>query len=235
MQEQPGRKTEFAMVDNPQRTKKNGFQKRRRAGRPATIEVAGRVEDLLDTATAVFLEHGYDHAIMGEIAKRADASKATIYSRYPTKADLFVAVLNREELKLQLTYAETLVGGMPLKEVLEEYGIRLMRGTFNPEFCSLYRVLAAASSKFPSLASKFWEAGPQKSVAMLRDYLAVHPEFKGKHPAFAAEMFWSFCCGQPVLRALVQKEDVLSERELRIKAKEATRILLAAYASSWPS
>ena len=199
------------------------------AGRPTSSEVASRIEHLLDMATVVFLEQGYDNAIVGDIAARAGASKATIYSRYPTKADLFVAVISREAHKLQLTYAETLVEGRPLNRVLEEYGTRLIQGISHPKFRALYKLFASASSKFPAPASKFWDAGPQRSIAMLRDYLSEHPEFRGKHAEDAAEMFWSFCCGKPVLRALLQEEFCILESEIRAKAKEATRILMAAF------
>jgi len=199
------------------------------AGRPASSEVASRVEHLLDIATAVFLQQGYDNAIVGETAARAGASKATIYSRYPTKADLFVAVISREAHKLQMGNAEKLVEGDPLKKVLEEYGIRLIQAVSHPEFRALYKVFVGASAKFPVPASKFWDAVPQRSIAMLRDYLTGHPEFRGGQAEHAAEMFWSFCCGQPVLRALLHEEDSMSEEEIHSKVKEATRILLAAF------
>ena len=128
-----------------------------------------------------------------------------------------------------MSYAETLIEGRPLKKVLEEYGTRLIQGVSHPEFRALYKVFAAISARFPLPASKFWDAGPQRSIAMLRDYLSGHPEFQSKHAEHAAEMFWSFCCGQPVLRALLQEECSISEAEIRVKVKEAARILLAAF------
>jgi TetR/AcrR family transcriptional repressor NalC len=118
---------------------------------------------------------------------------------------------------------------MPLKKVLEGYGIRILRGMSDSELRSLYKVFIAVSPKFPKLASNFWDVGPQQSMTMMRDYLTQHPEFKGKHPEHAAEMFWSLCCGQLVLRALLREEDDVSEAAIRFKVKEATRIFLSAY------
>jgi AcrR family transcriptional regulator len=217
------------MADAGLKSRKPVIQKHRGAGRPAACEVAGRMQNLLDTATAVFLEFGYENANVSEIARRAGASKRTIYSRYPTKAELFVAVVTRKTLELQVSYAETLVPRGSLKTVLEGYGVRLLHGMWNPESHLLYKVFIAASPKFPKLANRFWDVGPKRSMAMLWHYLAEHPEFKGKHPEHAAEMFWSLCCGQSVLRALLHEEDHMSEEAIRLKVKEATRIFMIAY------
>jgi len=38
-----------------------------------------RVADIMEAAKAVFLEHGYDAALISEIAARADVVEGTIY------------------------------------------------------------------------------------------------------------------------------------------------------------
>ena len=77
------------------------IKKRRGAGRPRAREAAARQQDLLNRATEVFLEYGYANASVAEIARRAGASKRTIYARYRTKADLFIAVIARKTQELQ--------------------------------------------------------------------------------------------------------------------------------------
>ena len=62
---------------------------------PSAQEAELRLERLLDIATEVFMERGYDGSV-DEIAKRARASKQTLYSRYPPKASLFKAVMQRK-------------------------------------------------------------------------------------------------------------------------------------------
>jgi AcrR family transcriptional regulator len=210
--------------------RKNGRTKHRGAGRPAASEVEDRVECLLDLATAAFLEHGYENASISEIADRAGASKGTIYSRFPSKAELFSAVVRRRTLELQTSYAAALVPNRPLKRVLEGYGDRLIRGMSNPDLLSLYRVLIAVSTEFPNLAREFWNVGPRQSIAMLQEYLAGHPDFKGKNAQHAAEMFWSLCCGEFVLRGLLLQEEAMPEKVMRFRVKEAIRIFLAIYA-----
>ncbi len=218
------------MTQTDRRPGKTKLRKRPGAGRPAACEVAERLEHLLDIATEVFLEQGYKNAKVEEIANRAGASKSTLYVRYPTKADLFAAIVTRKTRALQESFAEILVPGKPLEKALEDFGRGLLRAMSHPEKRALYRVFVAESSHFPQLARKFWDVGPKRSMEMLRDYLRSHPEFKGQHPDYAAEVFWQLCCGQSILKAQLYKNYLIPQKAIDASVKEAVRIFLAAYA-----
>ena len=56
--------------------------------RPRTISN----EQILDAALAVFLERGYG-ATTSDIARRAGVSEGTLFKRYPSKQDLFLAAI----------------------------------------------------------------------------------------------------------------------------------------------
>jgi AcrR family transcriptional regulator len=53
------------------------------------------LDRLLDAATRVFMEKGFDATSMGAIAKQAHASTETFYRHFPTKEELFERVLLR--------------------------------------------------------------------------------------------------------------------------------------------
>lgn len=55
---------------------------------------AQRREQLMDTARAVFVEQGYHTAGMDEIAERAGVSKPLLYQHFPSKLDLYLAILD---------------------------------------------------------------------------------------------------------------------------------------------
>jgi AcrR family transcriptional regulator len=220
------------MISAVLKARKNVKRKRRGAGRPAACEVAGRMEHLLDIATEVFLQHGYENANVSDITTRAGASKKTIYSRYPTKADLFIAVITRKTSELQEMYAKTLVLKEPLAKILEDFGTSLLNSLSNPELRALYQVVVAESPEFPKLASAFWKIGPQRSVMMLRDCLDKHPEFKGEYPEHAAEMFCALCWGLSILKVQLHRGYVMPEEKRRLNVKEAVRTFMASYAST---
>jgi AcrR family transcriptional regulator len=187
---------------------------------------------LLDVATEVFLKYGYGNANISDITTRAGASKNTIYSRYPTKADLFIAVVTRKLEELHAIYAKTLVLKEPLARILEDFGTSLLNSLSSSELRALYQVVVAEAPEFPRLASAFWKIGPQRSVTMLCDCLARHPEFKGKYPEHAAEMFCAMCWGLSILKVQLHRGYVMPEEKRSLNVKEAVRTFMASYASS---
>lgn len=58
---------------------------RSRGGRPRD---ASRDAAIVTAALEVLAEHGYERMTMDQVAKRAGAGKATLYRRWPSKADL---------------------------------------------------------------------------------------------------------------------------------------------------
>lgn len=67
---------------------------------------------VLDTAYELFLEHGYDGTSMDAIATAAGVSKPVVYDCFPSKEELFSAMLDREEERiLGETRAALLTGG----------------------------------------------------------------------------------------------------------------------------
>jgi AcrR family transcriptional regulator len=65
--------------------------------RPAytRLQVDERRRQLLERATELFAEHGYDELSMSRIAREAGISKALLYHYYPSKRDLFEAALGQ--------------------------------------------------------------------------------------------------------------------------------------------
>src|SRR5262245_51974804 len=55
----------------------------------------GREEEILDATVAVVAELGYDRLTMDAVATAAKASKATLYRRWTSKAELVVDAISR--------------------------------------------------------------------------------------------------------------------------------------------
>src|SRR4051794_41907842 len=53
-------------------------------------------EELLDAARRVFLERGYHGASLELVAREAGYTKGAVYSAFASKADLFLALYDRE-------------------------------------------------------------------------------------------------------------------------------------------
>jgi AcrR family transcriptional regulator len=84
------------------------------------LEPLQRREQLLDTAAAMFAAMPYEDVLVENIAARAGVSRALMYHHFPSKRDLFIAILRRASNRFlarvspdpQLTLAEQLASGL---------------------------------------------------------------------------------------------------------------------------
>ena len=69
--------------------------RRRPRGRPRLEDVADIENELVEVALSEFLKHGYGGTSMATIVKAAGVSKTTLYSRFASKEDLFIAMMKK--------------------------------------------------------------------------------------------------------------------------------------------
>lgn len=133
-------------------------QERSRRGRPRSEE-AGQVDRrILDAATQVILEQGYGRATMEHIADVAQAGKSTLYGRFPTKADLFAAVVSRSGIDASPDSLPA-SGGATARERLINAGLALADLTLTPQSIALLRATSAESDAFPDIAREGFRVG----------------------------------------------------------------------------
>ena len=60
-----------------------------------------RQEEILETATELFAEHGFSDAVTQALADRLGVGKGTIYRHFPSKRELFLAAADRVMRKMQ--------------------------------------------------------------------------------------------------------------------------------------
>jgi AcrR family transcriptional regulator len=84
---------------------------------PATRREQGKAERrarIIEAATALLREAGFDAVSMLQIAERADVSPATVYNLFQTKAAILQQVFDQD-----LTHYERLVAAAPAADALE--------------------------------------------------------------------------------------------------------------------
>ena len=201
-------------------------------GRPCASESAARIESLLDVAAEVFTERGYQGASLDEIARRAGASKQTLYVRFPSKADLFEAVLRRETERAHLRFSGILLADQPIEEVLEQYGIEVIQMIMAERSQRLIRTISAAVESFPELARGLWQQICETGIHILADYIGVQSsmgELREVDPKLAAHVFHGLAMGPYFLPAQLAVEPEAPLADPRAYVKEAVRVFLSAY------
>ena len=204
----------------------------RTPGRPSAKHAAARMDKILNTAADIFLQEGFDRASVASIAKVAGASKETLYARFPTKEELFEAVMSRKTEILLKKFSQVLVQKHSIEKVLELYGLNLLYFMLSPEMQRLNRILISSAPQFPELASQFWRLCPEREQEQLATYLETQIAagvLVDTDTRKAAELFFSLCLGQFLVHAslLVRKAPRTAERRAHIRA--AVQMFLAAY------
>jgi AcrR family transcriptional regulator len=181
----------------------------RRAGRPTRDEAVRRDVRLLETATRLFMERGYEGASMDAVAEAAGVGKPTLYARYKDKRDLFEAVLTARINEWLLPLAEAAENSQSgaergeLEEILDRLSRAMLRHALKPGAASLHRVIAAQKAQFPELArfayTQGWVRAVEAVARILRGF-AVRQEFAIADEKLAAELFLNLIMG-PTSRA----------------------------------
>ncbi|MBI1834270.1 MAG: TetR/AcrR family transcriptional regulator [Burkholderiales bacterium] len=109
-------------------------------------------EAIIQAAISEFRSQGFDATSMDKIAATAEVSKRTVYNHFPSKEDLFTAILlqlwKSAAAQNELTYQHE----RPLKEQLVEFLKGKMRMCCDVNFIDLVRVAVAATIHTPDRA-----------------------------------------------------------------------------------
>ena len=169
-------------------------------------------------AAEVFIAEGFAAASTNEMARRARASKTTFYSRFPTKEDLFLAVIARRMTSV-FEQVTAFAAEPTLEGTLRRFGTNLLTIALSPEQILLIRMVSMESGKYPELASKYYESGPKRAEEALAFYLKGQiglGHLRDGDSLVMARQFMNLISGSPVRWFVLGFESKpLSARALR--------------------
>jgi AcrR family transcriptional regulator len=186
---------------------------------------------ILDGATAVFLEKGFDAASMGEIARASGVSKGTLYVYFDDKQALFDAIVQEAchihaERVFEFDHAQRDVAA-----VLAKLGVAFATVMCRPEQMSAIRTVIAVADRMPELGRKFYETGPARGGQKLAAYLDAQVAagvLVIDDTAIAAEQFMGAVMATSFRRTLFNCGAPTSE-EIEYAVGIAVRTFMAAY------
>jgi AcrR family transcriptional regulator len=136
---------------------------------PQSARGKARLARMLQVATELFLRDGYEQTSIDAILERSGGSKATLYAYFPTKEDLFRAVVdqvceNTHRPELLDVTADTRI-------VLTEFGVSRIHVIMSPKHRAILGLIVGERERFPDLARTYFERGPLRSQALLSSFL----------------------------------------------------------------
>lgn len=136
-----------------------------------SIKRGRKFDQVLAGARRVFLADGFEGASVDAIAREAGVSKATLYSYFPDKAQLFREVA-RAECRLQIEEADAILAGDHDPVRVLTVAAERMLDFFLSEFGrAVYRMCVAESERFPELGREFFDTGPRLMRERMGEYL----------------------------------------------------------------
>lgn len=142
----------------------------------ATIKKQGRPKSeekyhlILHAASCLFLKEGFANTSMDTVAKASGVSKQTVYSHFESKDALFKAAISSKCHSYQLDTQQLIdasFGSLSLFECLQKVGCQFVRLLQDPEAIAIFRVIIAEAVNSPHVATLFYQAGPEASLATL--------------------------------------------------------------------
>ncbi|MES2104746.1 MAG: TetR/AcrR family transcriptional regulator [Pseudomonadota bacterium] len=147
-------------------------------------------EAILQAAITEFRANGFEATSMDKIAATADVSKRTVYNHFPSKDDLFAAILlqlwESSAAMTELSYR----ADRPLREQLLELMQQKMRMLNDAHFMDLARVAIAATIHSPERAKEMIERMDKREEGVTTWIRAAQADGKLKpvDPGFAAHL-----------------------------------------------
>ena len=129
---------------------------------------------LMDAAIGRFLADGYDRTTLEAVAREAGVSSATLYKHFPTKADLFGAIMARlwdNEPEGEPEGEPALPKPGDPRRGLTGIGLDYAARLQERQTVDLFRVTIAEAPRFPELGRELYERGKKPYLDRLRVYL----------------------------------------------------------------
>jgi AcrR family transcriptional regulator len=130
-----------------------------------------RPSEIADAALALFSERGFAATRLEDVAIRAGVSKGTVYIYFPTKEDLFRAVL-RQGLLPNLEAMEQAVAAFhgPTPVLMRQVIDRMLR-VLDTNLTAIPKLVLAESGNFPAIARMYADEVVRRAMPLLTGIL----------------------------------------------------------------
>lgn len=195
------------------------------------VKTDAKRDAILEVATAVFREQGYERTSMASISARLGGSKSTLYGYFKSKTELFVEVAlyaGRRELAEPMEEL-TVPADRDLRRVLTDLGLRLVNFLCSEQALSLQRMVISEAGQ-SDIGQRFFDEGPRQGQLQLQRFLTeamaaglVRPACPGR----AAHHFLGLLHSEAMMPSLYGLPP--GPEELKALVGDAVEVFLRAY------
>lgn len=123
---------------------------------------------IVEVATRWFFDHGYAATSMSAIAEELGGSKATLWSHFASKEELFAAVVDDQVRRFSEDISEFLTSQTFSVVNLKRFLERFLGCLMTEDAVRLFRLVIGEGERFPEIQEMFWERG----AALIFDHVS---------------------------------------------------------------
>ena len=195
-------------------------------------------QDILQSASAIFVAKGYEGTNMEEIAAKAGVSKQTVYKHFADKERLFAEIVlaTTDQVEDVVTLVlKAFAESHDVTDTLQQLGRRFLSAVMQPELLKVRRLVIANADRMPQLGRSWYENGFERVLKALAASFARLTDqglMRVNEPYVAASHFVGILLWIPVNEAMFTGNDrPKSASELDRIADAAVHAFLTAYAA----
>jgi AcrR family transcriptional regulator len=180
-----------------------------------------RREAFLTAARQAFFSKGYAGTSMSSIAAKVGGSKTTLWTYFPSKQELFAAVVDDLVERYGRALEVQFDPESDIADSLRTMGRALLETVHSQPIVDLHRLCIGEAGRFPELARLFHERGPARGKGRLRAFIAeamARGRLRPGDPVDASLTFvgrlWAGSIQSHLLGLIERPDETTMEREI---------------------
>ncbi len=209
-----------------------------RAAAPMKKPRGPKLQAIVEAASNLFAQYGYDGTSTEMIAEAAGVSRQTIYNQFDSKERLFLEIASDLVNAIVGPLGTAEVADTEPRVVLLALAERTLATLYAPKTIALRRLAIAEVTRFPHLGHAIYKEGPLQTRGKLAAYLAEQTSLgtmRVPQPALAAEHFFALVTGTSDLKILFGVETSIGAELVKERAAEAVDTFFRAFGRDHPA
>lgn len=187
--------------------------------------------EVLRVASDYFLSHGYQGTSINAMARDSGISKESIYRYFPSKKELFEAVIAKElaEYKKRLHSLDFKFESISLDEALKKTAESILSAVTTDRTLALRRLIFHETRESPEIGRYYYEIGPEEAYRNLEIIFELHKSRSSLEPEKLANYFVAMMLHKLMLLRQCGIVEALDRKAIRKHAAQTTRDFLEAF------
>lgn len=196
-------------------------------GKPQARGVARR-QAMLDAASALFLEKGFEGTSLSDIVDRSKGSRSTLYENFGNKEGLLRAMVEEGCVELWSMVEAPDDRNLLDEAALVEMGKRFVEAALDAKAIALYRIVTTEALRIPCVGEFFFDQGPRILQARLsqRFRQALKADDTDPQPERLAKIFLGSVLGDFHFRQTLGMSQAPTAQNIEDHVKTAVRVML---------